>query len=141
MTDLPDINVWLAHGVEDHPDHERAIRYWSDEAATQVAFCRVTALGLLRLSTHAAPMRGKPLGVGEAWAAYQAIVTLPEVTFALEPPGCESVLGQWVDRGHVAPRLWTDAYLAAFAVASGMRLVTFDSDFTRFPGLDLLLLS
>lgn len=127
--------------MEDHPDHERAIRYWSDEAAEQIAFCRVTALGLVRLSINTAPMRGKPLTVREAWAAYQAILSLPEVTFVMEDPGCEVVLGQWIDRGLVTPRLWTDAYLAAFTYSSGMRLVTFDSDFNRFPGLNLLLLA
>lgn len=35
-----------------------------------------------------------------------------------------------------------DAYLAAFAIAAGMRLVTFDSDFGQFEsmGFDLILL-
>jgi uncharacterized protein len=37
-------------------------------------------------------------------------------------------------------RLWTDAYLAAFAIFSGARLVTFDMDFKRFPNLEMLLL-
>ena len=40
-----------------------------------------------------------------------------------------------------SPRLWTDAYLAAFALAGGHRLVTFDQDFLRFPGLEVLRLS
>ena len=34
----------------------------------------------------------------------------------------------------------TDAYLAAFALSAGLRLVTFDQGFALFPGLDLLLL-
>ena len=33
---------------------------------------------------------------------------------------------------------WTDAYLAAFAQGTGCRLVSFDADFHRFPGLDFL---
>jgi predicted nucleic acid-binding protein len=33
---------------------------------------------------------------------------------------------------------WTDAYLAAFAMASGSRLVTFDAHFHRYPGLEFL---
>ncbi|WVN41054.1 hypothetical protein AOB54_05970 [beta proteobacterium MWH-UniP1] len=36
------------------------------------------------------------------------------------------------------PKYLTDAYLAAFAVCSGLRLVTFDKDFERFEGLSLL---
>ena len=35
-------------------------------------------------------------------------------------------------------RLWTDAYLAAFAITTGCRLVSFDADFQRFPALLLL---
>jgi hypothetical protein len=37
-------------------------------------------------------------------------------------------------------RLWTDAYLAAFAISTGNRLISFDTDFMRFPNLDLLIL-
>ena len=34
--------------------------------------------------------------------------------------------------------LWTDAYLAAFALSSGCRLAPFDADFSRVPQLDFL---
>jgi predicted nucleic acid-binding protein len=34
--------------------------------------------------------------------------------------------------------LWTDAYLAAIALAAGCRMVSFDSDFQRFPDLNFL---
>jgi hypothetical protein len=42
-----------------------------------------------------------------------------------------------------SPKLWMDAYLAAFAMNGGLRLVTIDRDFKRFEahGLDLLLLA
>jgi predicted nucleic acid-binding protein len=66
---------------------------------------------------------------------------MPEVRLVHEPSGCESNLDQWASREASTPRLWTDAYLAAFAIAGGLRLVTFDRGFSRFPGLDLLLLS
>ncbi|HVR36533.1 MAG TPA: PIN domain-containing protein [Methylomirabilota bacterium] len=36
--------------------------------------------------------------------------------------------------------LWTDAYLAAFAIAHGTKLATFDQGFKRFAGVDLLLI-
>ncbi len=55
-----------------------------------------------------------------------------------DPEGVDELLAQWVRDGIVTPRLWTDAYLAAFAVAGNLRLVTFDKDFERFPGLNLL---
>lgn len=37
--------------------------------------------------------------------------------------------------GRLSPNLWTDDYLAAFAVRSGLRLVSFDKGFSRFDGL------
>jgi predicted nucleic acid-binding protein len=36
--------------------------------------------------------------------------------------------------------LWQDDYLAAFAIAGGLTLVTFDGGFSGFAGLELTLL-
>jgi uncharacterized protein len=137
-TDLPDVNLWLALSVADHPHHERAKRYWYEESAERLAFCRVTALGFLRLCTNDKVMGGVPLSVQEAWEAYKVLCRLPEVLLAPEPPDCETVLEHWLLRTNPPPRMWTDAYLAAFALSSGMRLVSFDGDFARFEGLELL---
>jgi len=57
-----------------------------------------------------------------------------------EPPGLE---GQWTSfalRASASPKLWMDAYLAAFARAGGYRMVTTDVAFRQFPGLDVLVL-
>ena len=136
--DLPDVNVWLAFGLPDHEHHPRARHYWFEESAEEVAFCRVTSLAYLRLCTQPAVMGGEPLTVAESWQSYRAFRDLPEVIFAPEPEDCEVLLGAWATEGQPSPRLWTDAYLAAYARAGGFRLVTFDRDFRRFPGLDLL---
>ena len=98
----------------------------------------MTALGFLRLATNATAMGGQPLKVPQAWQAYGAFRRLPEVVLVAEPEGCEACLEQWVLGDGPTPRQWTDAYLAAFAKAGGLRLVSFDGDFTRFEGLDLL---
>jgi predicted nucleic acid-binding protein len=37
-------------------------------------------------------------------------------------------------------KLWMDAYLAAFALAGGYQMVTTDTAFRQFHGLDLMLL-
>lgn len=136
--DLPDINVWLAFSMADHEHHQRARRYWYEESADQLAFCRVTVLGFLRLSTNASAMGGQPLTVAQAWQAYHAFRRLPEVLLADEPEDCEIWLERWALGNRPSPRHWTDAYLAAFARAGGLRIVSFDKDFTRFEGLDLL---
>ena len=89
MPDLPDINVWLALACEDHQHHLRARRYWERESAPQLAFCRVTMLGLLRLATNATIMQNRPFLAAEAWKIYRDFLALPEVEFLAEPAGIE----------------------------------------------------
>lgn len=38
-------------------------------------------------------------------------------------------------------KMWPEAYLVTFASATNLRLVSFDRDFARFPGLNWLHLS
>ena len=54
MTDLLDVNVWLALADSDHTHHGVASTYWMEQEASEVAFCRVSIMGFLRLITHAA---------------------------------------------------------------------------------------
>ncbi len=138
MTDLPDVNIWLALSVAEHPHHSRALRYWQEEAGERLAFCRITALGFLRLLTSTTVMRGQPLQAGEAWSTYRTWLERPNIVEASEPDGRGALLGIWAEGGVILPRLWTDAYLAAFALSGDMRMVTIDADFSRFPNLNLL---
>jgi predicted nucleic acid-binding protein len=95
-------------------------------------------LGYLRLTTNDKVMAGMPLTVTEAWNAYAALYSAPEVFLATEPANCDSAFQQIALAGSMASRLWTNAYLAAFAITAGMRAVTFEDDFARFNGLNLL---
>src|SRR5438132_10176567 len=115
--DFPDVSVWVPLAADHHPHHDRAQRYWNEEAASQIDFCGITALGFVRISTNSAAMGGRPLTIANAWGEYQRIRTLPEITFAQDAPSCDSALEQWIQQGLVTQRLWTDAYLAAFAVS------------------------
>lgn len=140
MSDLLDANVWVALAAADHVHHELALRYWQEESAESVAFCRVTALAFLRLVTNAHVMQHAVLTSGEAWALLQEWLRLPEVSFLNEPVGLDEQLGQFSREMSIRPKLWTDAYLAAFAIAGNHRVVTLDGDFHQFPGLNLLFL-
>lgn len=140
MSDLLDANVWVALVAADHVHHERALRYWYEESAETVAFCRVTALAFLRLVTNAHVMQHAVLSGAEAWALLQEWLRLPEVSFLSEPMDLDKHLGQFSRTIDIPSKLWTDAYLAAFASAGNHRIVTFDGDMRKFPGLELLLL-
>ena len=56
-----------------------------------------------------------------AWVALEAFLALPQV----------DVIEQ------SAPKRWMDAYVAAFAMAAGVVLVSLDRDFSRFEQQDL----
>ena len=57
-----------------------------------------------------------------------------------EPAGLEALWRRFAVRGTASPKLWMDGYLAAFALAGGYRMVTTDTAFRQFAGLDLELL-
>lgn len=77
----------------------------------------------------------------EAWALHAAIRNNARIRFADEPPGLEEAWQRFGAIGSASPKLWMDAYLAAFAVSGGYRLITSDKAFKQFPGLDPLLLA
>ncbi len=60
------------------------------------------------------------------------------VKFLAEPINLEQYLAALALVPKLPNRLWTDAYLAAFALAVNARLVSFDNDYQRFAGLDFL---
>jgi toxin-antitoxin system PIN domain toxin len=141
--DLPDINIWLALAIEEHPHHARARAYWqqtqADNAPTFATagkpfiwFCRTTMLGMVRLLCQPKAVGAGALDLTAAWHLYQQYRALPQIGLQADPADCESQLSTLLGTEKLPTRLWTDAYLAALAQASGMRLVTFDRDFQRF---------
>jgi toxin-antitoxin system PIN domain toxin len=139
--DLLDANVWLALAAEAHAHHDRAQAYWNDEAATLAAFCRVTQLAFLRHLTNKTIMGEHYLTPRAAWRKCGDFLALPEVKLLQEPPGLTEQLGRYCELGRTSPNLWTDAYLAAFAKCAGLRLVSFDTGFSAFTGLEVLTLA
>lgn len=145
IADLCDSNVRLALALSGHV-HHRAARAWLDVAdrPRSVLFCRSTQQAFLRLLTNPAilaPYGNSPLTNTEAWQAYEALLADERIELrADEPADLEPRWKLFALRDTASPKLWMDAYLAAFAVASGARLVTTDGAFSQFDGLDLHLI-
>ena len=77
----------------------------------------------------------------QAWAAYQALLADDRIVLrSEEPAGLEALWRRFAVRGTASPKLWMDAYLAAFALSGGFRMVTTDAAFKQLGGLDLELL-
>lgn len=142
---LCDSNVWLALALSKHV-HHTAARAWLDtvDEPEAVLLCRATQQAFLRLLTNASvlgPYGNPPLTNRQAWSAYQTLLTDDRITFrADEPPGLEPLWKELAVRGTASPKLWMDAYLAAFALAGRFRMITTDVAFRQFRGLDLLIL-
>lgn len=138
MSDLLDASVWVPLSAPDHVHYGRARRYWDEEAADELAFCRVTALALLRHLTNPRILGDAALDGAAAWRALMTWLAVPNIRFLDEPVGLDEWLERWSGALDLHGADWTDAYLAAFAEASGCRLVAFDSDFTRYRGIRFL---
>lgn len=142
---LCDSNVWLALALSGHAHHGVA-REWFEgvEAASSVFFCRATQQTFLRLLTNAAvlgPYGNPPLTNAHAWEAYDALLADDRIAFRTEEPtGIEAQWKRFARRNTASPKLWMDAYLAAYALTCGYRMVTTDAAFKQFGGIDLELL-
>lgn len=65
----------------------------------------------------------------------------PRIAFAAEPSDLELHWRRLAARDVSSPKLWMDAYLAAFALASDNELVTTDKAFRQFAGVRVRLLA
>lgn len=124
---FPDVNVWLALAHEIHP-HHKAVKAWSErlDGESIVCFCRFTQLGLLRLLTNQSAMGGDVLTQLQAWKAFDALLADPGNQMVDEPAGIDRLFRKETSSNAASTRQWADGYIAAFAMAAGMRLVTLD---------------
>jgi uncharacterized protein len=129
---FPDLNVWIALTYRGHVHYTQA-RAWLDSLpeATLLCFCRFTQLGFLRLLTTSAVMADRVLSQAEAWRVYDQWLEKGQAIFVEEPPSLEPVCRSLSQSARPTPKDWGDSYLAAFAEASRLSLVTFDQALQR----------
>jgi toxin-antitoxin system PIN domain toxin len=139
---LPDINVWLALTFLAHVHHNSA-RSWFDglPGDRRCYFCRFTQQGFLRLANNPKVFAQVAVAQDVAWKLYDAIVSDPRIEFASEPPLLEPIWRKFTGLPRLSPNTWSDAYLAAFALAGGYEVVTFDKGFNQFSALSCTILS
>ena len=129
---LPDVNVWLALASRRHIHYRIATSWLESVTDDQVAFCRITQMGLLRLLTNPAAMRNDVLSQRDAWKVYRQIAADARMVFLPEPLGIESVWRELTHSSRPHTNIWTDAYLQAFSSQSDAQVVSFDRGFLRF---------
>ena len=123
---LPDVNVWLALASRRHVHSIPCSRWLDTIHAEGVFYCRITQMGLLRLLTNSHVMGGDVLASRDAWRVYRGILADERIGFAPEPFALEEQWRKLTSQDRPMPKLWTDAYLAAFARSAAMQFVTLD---------------
>ncbi len=126
-TYLPDINFWLALSSANHIHFSTAREWYRSLGENEIlCFCRQTQLSFLRLLTTKSVMGKATHSQREAWRVYERWRLDGAAGLLEEPPGIEVIFRASTEKDQASPKTWTDAYLAAFAEAAGLTLVTFD---------------
>jgi uncharacterized protein len=138
---LPDVNVWLALTFDSHVHHPAA-KTWFDALSGQLClFCRMTQQGLLRLSTNSKVFGSHALTMPDAWQKYDIFQSDRCVSYVEEPVDLERHWRTFTGRSSHSPNVWSDAYLAAFAIAGNWELVSFDKGLKQYPGVNCTVLA
>ena len=121
------MNVWLALAHEIHTQHVTA-SLWEQALPgdTVLCFCRFTQLGLLRLLTNTRAMRDDVLTQAQAWGVFDTFTQVSAAKLIEEPHGIDPLFRRLTDRDEASTKQWADGYLAAFAEAANVTMVTFD---------------
>lgn len=131
-TFLLDVNVWVALSFDHHDHHGTALAWMNALNDESLAFCRMTQQGLLRLGTNSRIMGEHVLTLAEAWALFDRIRVDSGVLLSPEPADLEVEWRRLTQAKRPSTHVWNDAYLAAFAIAGGLEIVTFDHGFEQF---------
>jgi toxin-antitoxin system PIN domain toxin len=144
---LFDSNVWIAAIFTTHPLHQEAQTALQDATPAKPAvFCRSTQQSVLRLASTPALLKtygAEGLTNRDALVVLDDLLALAQVCEREEAPGTVVLWHRLATRDTASPKVWMDAYLAAFAIGGALRFVTLDHDFKSFvaQGLDLVLLN
>ena len=146
MATLFDSNIWVALAFSTHPHHGVAQDAFSIATLeTPVVFCRATQQSFLRLATTPALVKTYTAGKFTNRDALTLIASYekhPKIRFLSESRDLQALWHRLADLPTASPKVWMDAYLAAFAISHEIEFVTFDRDFRNFEkqGLDLRVL-
>ncbi|QLQ09070.1 MAG: PIN domain-containing protein [Nocardioidaceae bacterium] len=138
---LLDVGVGFAAMLESHVHHSAALRLVDEAEERSLGVCRVTQLGWLRLLSNPVTAGSAVLSRIDAWEAVDAVLEDSRVVYLEEPPGTGERFRKLSAANDQSHKLWTDDYLAAFALTGGHAFATLDKKFEeRYPALQVLTL-
>ena len=132
MRALDDVSWLLPVCFGSHEHHAAAVRWMEGlQGGSVIVVCRFAQLGLIRLLNNPIIMGDDVCSADEAWDVNDRLLGNPRFRFEPEPSGLEEEMRALTQGFATSPKLWQDAYLAAFAIAAGLHLVTFDKGFKK----------
>ncbi len=138
---IVDTNVLIAAAISNHPHHQIA-KTWLQQALQserQLGLPVNAVLGFVRIVTQSRIVQ-TPLTINQAQQWLNVCLQAPN---CVQPQPASDHLSKVFDllnRVGSAGNLVSDAHLAVLAIEHGASIVSFDRDFQRFPGLQVLLL-
>ena len=139
-TYLIDSDVFLGLLAVRHSHRELCVRWYDSLGPGQLGLTRIVHLAALRMLGTRALMGLDVISAKEAWWRIDELLEDERVDFLPEPPALRSILPTLFRYQEPTPNLINDAYLAAFAIAGGHKLVTRDQGFRQFRGLEVEIL-
>lgn len=133
---LVDTNVLLYAVNSAYPEH-RPAKSWIDNALSggaPVGFAWLALVGFVRVATHPTVFE-RPLAVSEALDVVEAWLEPAPATVLQPGTSHPTVLRTMLEDTGSAGNLSNDAHLAALALEHKATVVTFASDFGKFPGV------
>lgn len=134
---LLDANL-LLYAVDAESTHHERAKAWLEQAlngSRRVGLPWPSLIAFVRISTNPRAVRD-PLDAAAAWQFVADWLAAPAAWIPLPGHGYGEILGRLVTELDLRSNLVSDAALAALAHEHGLTLVSADSDFARFPGLD-----
>jgi len=129
-----DANV-LLYAVNRDAKHHVVSKRWLDAALSggaSVGFTWVALLAFLRIATRPG-LFTRPLSVDEATTVVHEWLAAPAAAVIAPTARHPFVLAELLAGVGVGGNLVNDAHLAALAIEHRAQIVTFDTDFARFP--------
>jgi toxin-antitoxin system PIN domain toxin len=130
----------LVHAANSSAPAHDASRRWLEAAVNgsqTVLAPWVSVLGFVRLTTSSRVL-SRPLGALDAWSFVKSLLGSPAVRTVDPGPGHAAAVERLLAQAGGNSRLVTDAHIAAIALENHAEVVTWDTDFALFPGVDWL---
>ena len=130
----------LALLVKSHVHYDLARTWYRGLDDKDLGLCRLVQLTVNRLLATRRVMGEETMPVSAGWQVLAELAEDSRVVFVAEDLEAERQLPAMWRYPQPTPQLVNDGYLAALALSSSRRLVTFDNGFREFPDLVVTIL-